>query len=110
MKDNRLTIQINKPVHEVFMFTITPPNTTRWISFITDEKTNEWPIRIGTIYTTQNNKGEWFDLIVNAIKENEMVEWVSKDQNYHVRYAYKSIDKNTTKLMYYEWVDNGNIE
>ena len=110
MKDNRLTIQINKPAKEVFAFTTTPPNTKYWISFIMDEKTNEWPPRVGTIYSTQNDKGEWFDIIISAIKENEMVEWVSSDKNYHVRYSFKPLDNNSTQLDYYEWVDKGEIE
>lgn len=110
MKENKLTIQINKPIHDVFLFTITPPNSTKWISFITDEKTNEWPVRVGTVYSTQNNKGEWFDIIVAAIKEDETVEWISKDKNYHVRYSFKPLNNNLTILTYYEWVDKGSID
>jgi hypothetical protein len=39
-----------------------------------------------------------------------MFEFVSKDGNYHVRYNYKSIDENSFKLEYYEWVDDGELE
>ncbi len=110
MKVNSLTIQINKPIHEVFIFTITPPNTTRWIDSIVSEKTNEWPIRIGTVYTLKNKNNQTFQVIVTTIKENELVEWVSEDGNYHCRYTFKSMGENTTGFEYYEWVDKGEIE
>ena len=110
MKDNRLTIQIKKPIDEVFSFTITPPNSTLWIKSVIKEETNEWPIRIGTVYKLQNKNGEYSEVVVAALKENKFVEWISKDQVYHCRYTFKNIDKNTTELEYYEWVDEGELE
>ncbi len=110
MKENKLTIKINKSVQEVFEFTITPPNTTRWIDSVVKEKTSEWPVKVGTIYTLQNKKGDPSEVIVSAIKENEMVEWISKDQNYHCRYIFKSKGDNITEFEYYEWVDKGDME
>lgn len=110
MKDNRLTIQIKKPIDEVFSFTTTPPNSTLWIKSVIKEETNEWPIRIGTVYKLQNKNGEYSEVVVAALKENKFVEWISKDQVYHCRYTFKTIDKNTTELEYYEWVDKGELE
>ena len=110
MKDKKLTIRIHKPVSEVFAFTITPPNSAKWISFIKNEKTNEWPVKVGTIYSTQNDKGEWFDIIIHAIEQDNMFEMISEDKNYHVRYTFKPINNNTTEFEYYEWVDKGKIE
>lgn len=110
MMTNKLTIRIKKPVNEVFTFTITPPNSTLWIDSVIHEKTNEWPIRVGTIYRLKNTKGEISEVVVTALKENQLVEWVSKDQNYHVRYTYKSIDKKTCELEYFEWVDTGQLD
>ncbi len=110
MKDNKLTIKINKSVHEVFMFTITPPNSTLWIDGVVEEKTNEWPIRVGTIYKLKNKKGEYSEVIVTNIKENQIVEWVSKDKTYHCRYSFRTIDKNITELEYFEWVDKGELK
>ncbi len=109
MKKNRLAVQINKPVSVVFKFTITPPNSTLWIPSIVKEKTNEWPVRKETVYKLKNEKGEWSRVTVSAIKENKFVEWISQDKNYHCRYELKPIDKNSTDLKYYEWVDQGKI-
>ncbi len=109
MKSNILRIQISKSVHEVFIFTITPPNSKLWINSIKQEKTNEFPIRVGTVYKLQDEKGTWSEVTVTAIKENEFVEWISKDKNYHCRYTYKPIDDNTTKLIYNEWTKKGKL-
>jgi len=109
VQENKLTIQISKPVNEVFVFTITPPNSTRWIPDVITEETNEWPICVGTVYKLQTKKGI-HEVFVTAIKENEIMEWVSKDKNYHCRYSYKSLDENTTELEYYEWKNQGQLD
>ena len=110
MKENKLTIRINRSIHEVFKFTITPPNSTRWIPSVIKEEINEWPIRVGTVYKLQNKDNESSEVKVIAIRENGLVEWISKNQNYHCRYTFKSIDKNITELKYYEWVNKGRLE
>lgn len=109
MKNNKLTIQINKSVAEIFEFTITPPNSTKWIPNIVKEEINEWPIRIGTIYKLQDNKGEWTEVVVENLKKDEFVEWASKDKNYHCRYLFKTIKNGISELAYTEWVNKGQI-
>ena len=107
MKSNKVTIQINRSVAEVFAFTINPKNTSLWIETLVKEETNEWLVKVGTVYRNQNKKGEWSEYTVSTIQENEIFEMVSKDKNYHVRYTYKAIDDRTTELEYLEWVDKG---
>jgi len=60
MKNKRLTIQINKPVHEVFTFTTNPENTPRWIESIVVEETNELPVKVGSIYRVQGKRDVYF--------------------------------------------------
>jgi len=110
MKDNKLVIQINKSVEEIFTFVTTPPNSTRWIDSIAREETNEWPVRVGTIYKLWDENGKSSDMTVTAIKNNELVEWISEDKNYHCRYIFKTINEKLSEFEYFEWVDKGLIE
>lgn len=108
MKQNTLTITIDKPLPQVFIFCITPPNSSRWIPGIVAEETNEWPVRVGTIYRLKNEAGEWTEIAISAIKENELVEF-SKGA-YHCTYTFKAIGDQATKLTYHEWQDSGELE
>lgn len=110
MKKNILTIEIHKPLHEVFLFCITPPNSTKWIPSVIKEETNEWPIKIGTIYKLTDDMGTISNVTVTGIKNDEYIEWTSEDQNYHCKYNLHGIDKETTELKYCEWVDQGDIK
>ncbi|MEK7572033.1 MAG: DUF3284 domain-containing protein [Patescibacteria group bacterium] len=70
-----------------------------------NETTNEWPIKIGTIYTEYKNDNTSFKIIVTDYKENEFIEWKTEDDSYHVRYTFTSTDENTTQLTYVETGD-----
>jgi len=110
MKKNKLIVEINRPIDKVFKFTITPPNSSKWIPGVVKEETNEWPIRIGTVYKLTDKDGKSSEVVVKAIKENVMVEWITRDKNYHCRYTYKPVNEDLSKLEYFEWVDTGDIE
>lgn len=106
MKDNRLLIRIHKPINEVFAFCITPPKAKLWVPGIIDETTNEWPIKIATIYTEHKDNGTSFNIIVTDFKENQYIEWKTENDDYHVRYTFTQVDQNTTQL---EYVETGNV-
>lgn len=109
MKENRLTIQINKSSSEIFQFTLNPQNTPLWIDSIVKEEANENPTKLGTIYRNINSSGIWSEYIITKFDGNKMFEMTSKDTNYHVRYVLRASDKNFTELEYYEWVENGDL-
>lgn len=110
MKELTLKIIINKPTSDVYAYYINPKNTPLWVESFVQEKTSEWPIKIGTHYINQSKNGTWGDYTVTALKENELFEFVSKDGNYHVRYTHKTINANSSELIYFEWVDKGDLE
>lgn len=110
MKENKLEIQINKPILVVYQFCITPPNSTLWIPGVVKEETSELPIKVGTIYFLTNGNDEISKVTMVDLKENEYIEWVSEDKNYHCSYTLKPISDNETEMIYREYVDNGEIE
>lgn len=109
MKDNKLTVQINKPVSEVFAFTVNPNNTPLWVDTIVYEESNEWPIKAGSVYRNKNKQGKWSEYDITSFEENKSFVFSLRGSSYHVRYTFKTIPNNNTELEYYEWVDNGEL-
>lgn len=109
MKDCKLTITINKPVSEVFEYTTNPKNTHVWVPSIVKEETNEWPVKVGTIYRNVNKEGAWSEYEVTEFEKDKTFTFKQKNSTYHVKYTFTSIDNNSTEMEYYEWVDDGNL-
>ena len=109
MKDNRLTIQINRPVSQVFEFTTNPKNTPLWIDGVASEETNEWPVKVGSIYRNKNKEGVWGEYEVTAFEKDKMFIFSQKNSTYHVKYTFTPISNNSSELEYYEWVDEGEL-
>lgn len=110
MKDKKLFITINKPVSEVFSFTLNPDKTPLWVGSIIKEQTNESPTRLGTIYRNVGTTGVWSEYVVTAFEENKTFTLSKKNDVYHVRYTFTPEENNSTRLEYYEWVDKGELD
>ncbi len=110
MKENILTIKINKPLHELFTWLLDPKNTPLWVPSIVKEERNEEPTRLGTIYRNQNKEGKWNEYKITEFEQNKSFIFSLNDGNYNCRYTFKPLGKDKTELTYFEWVERGEIE
>lgn len=109
MNSNKLTIRINKPVSEVFDFTINPQNTSRWIDFIVEETINGNEIKVGTRYTNRDKDGNINLYELTQFENNMVFELQSVPPYYTVKYTYTPISETETELEYFEWVESGEL-
>lgn len=110
MRDITVTIQINKPLPDVFAFTINPKNTSLYVDSILVEETNEWPVKKGSIYRNKRKNSEWSEYEITEFKENELFELRKKDADTVVRYTFKPIAKLITELEYYVKMEVGELD
>ena len=110
MKDKRLSILINRPVSEVFEFTVNPVNTSKWIDGIVVEETNETPPKLGTIYRNKTQDGTWNEYEMTEFETDKTFTLTRLNGNYHVRYIFKPTSNGSCDFEYYEWVDDGELD
>lgn len=110
MKENKITIIINKPIEEVFAFTTNPKNTALWIPSVVEEIAEEYPPKIGTHYKNRGDNSDWDFYKVIEFQENKVFTLSDLKDNYHVRYGYKKINDTQTEMEYFEWVENRALE
>ena len=109
MKNNKLTIVINKPIEQVFEYTINPKNTHLWIDAISEQVSSEYPPKIGTEY--KHPEGSiWVKFNVTEYKKNERFTLTDVSKNYVIRYSYRKVAEDKTELEYHEWMKNGELE
>jgi hypothetical protein len=109
MKTNKLNIRINKPISEVFDFTINPQNTPRWIDFIVEETIDSREIKLGTRYTNRDKDGKINLYELTKFENNKIFELKSIPPFYTVKYTYTKISDHETELEYFEWMESGEL-
>jgi uncharacterized protein YndB with AHSA1/START domain len=107
MKDNKLTIRIQKPVSEVFKFTTNPENTPKWIDSIDKEEVSSVEVEVGTRYTNWSKDGTENTYFVSEYEKDKVFQLDSSDGGYKVKYTYRLISGNETELEYLEWDKSG---
>jgi uncharacterized protein YndB with AHSA1/START domain len=111
MKDLKLSVEIAKPAKDIFDFALNPHNTPKWIDFIAVEETNQWPAQKGTIYRNKGSNGDaWSEFEVTEYEASKLFALSKKDGSYHVRYVLVPLTPNKTRLDYYEWTDESELE
>jgi len=110
MKESKLTIDINKPVAEVFAFAIDPNHSPKWIDSFAEEVTSTWPVALGTVYRNRGHSGGWNNYTVTAFEANMVFELTAEDGSYSVHYTFEEVGPNVTCLHYHERVTRGELD
>lgn len=109
MRENKLSILIEKPVERVFEFTTNPKNTHVWIDSIEEEIINTEEIQIGTLYKNRGNDNQWDIYEVTNFIKNKLFVLKSRDSSYVVEYSYEKIDQNSCMMTYYEFMEDNEL-
>ncbi len=110
MKENKITVVINKPIEKVFEFTTNPKNTPLWIPSIEKEIAEQYPPKVNTKYKNRGKDSDWDFYKVVEFEENKIFILSDLDENYFVRYTYRKIGDNKTEMEYFEWVKSGELK
>lgn len=110
MKENKVTVIINKPIEVVFEFTTNPKNTHLWIPSIQEEIAEEYPPKIGTQYKNRGKDSDWEYYKVIEFDKNKIFTLSDLDGNYHVKYTYKRLSDKQTEMEYFEWMKKGELK
>ena len=102
MKTNEIRIEIERPIKDVFEYTLEPQNKSIWCSIITEESVDTEQIGITSIY--RNNLGSFK---VSDYERNIFLELMSLDEKFQCSYSFRKIDDNTTELIYFEAMLDG---
>lgn len=110
MKENKLTIFINKPVKEVFAYSLESNNVPKWITSIKEEIPSERPVRVGTqLKNICINNSTWNHYEVIDFVQDKTFTLKRLNGDYFVKYT--CTEKNDgTEFEYLEWAANGDLD
>lgn len=110
MKDNKLTIFIDKPINEVFEYSLESNNVPKWITSIKEEIPSERPVKLGTkLKNIGVNSDAWNEYEVIDFQPPKTFTLKRLNGDYFVRYTCTEKD-NGTEFEYYEWAEKGNLD
>ncbi len=107
MRENKLTVVIDRPVEKVFEFTTNPKNTHLWIPSIEEEIADEYPPQIHTLYQNRGKDSDWEVYKVLEVKKNATFVLTDLKDNYVVSYTYDVLTSTKTEMEYFEWMKRG---
>lgn len=110
MRENKLTIFINKPVQEVFTYSLESNNVPKWITSIKQEIPLERPVKKGTrLKNIGVNSDTWNEYEVIDFEPNKTFTLKRLNGDYFVRYTCTE-NQNGTDFEYFEWAENGELD
>ncbi len=110
MKENQLVIFIDKPVKEVFEYSLESNNVPKWITSIKQEIPEERPVKLGTkLRNIGINSENWNEYEVIEFKPVKTFTLKRLNGDYFVRYT--CTEKNGgTEFEYYEWAEKEELD
>lgn len=110
MKENKLTIHINKPIEKVFEYSLESNNVPKWITSIKEEIPEERPVKLGTkLRNIGLNSENWNKY--EMIEFNPPKSFTLKRLNGDYFVKYTCTEKNNgTEFEYFEWAENGELD
>ena len=110
MKENRLTIYIDKPIEDVFMYSLESDNVPKWINTIEKEIPLERPVKLGTKLKNKGfNSNEWNEYEVIEFLPPKTFTLKKINDDYFVRYTCTE-NGTGTNFEYFEWAEKKNLE
>ena len=106
MKENKLTIFINKPVKKVFQYSLESNNVPKWITSIKKEIPSERPVKVGTkLKNIGVNSDSWNFYEVINFEQDKAFTLKRLNGDYFVKYTCNEKDGGTD-FEYFEWAEN----
>lgn len=110
MRENKLTIFINKPVKEVFDYSLELNNVPKWIIQIKEEIPEERPVKLGTqLRNIGVNSKEWNKYEMIEFEPPKTFTLKKLNGDYFVKYTCSEKDGGT-EFEYFEWAENGDLD
>ena len=110
MKENKLTIFINKPVKEVFEYSLESNNVPKWINSIKEEIPEERPVKLGTkLRNIGVDSQEWNKYEVIDFQPPKTFTLKRLNGDYFVKYTCTEKD-NGTEFEYFELAEYGELD
>lgn len=110
MKKNKLTIFINKPVKEVFEYSLESNNVPKWINSIKQEVPEERPVKLGTKLRNIGIDSEnWNKYEMINFQPPRTFTLKRLNGDYFVKYTCTEKD-NGTEFEYFEWAEHGELD
>lgn len=110
MRENKLTIFINKPIKEVFDYSLESSNVPKWITSIKEEIPEERPVKLGTqLRNIGINSKEWNKYKMIEFNPPKTFTLKRLNGDYFVKYTCSEKDEGT-EFEYFEWAENGDLD
>ena len=110
MRENKLTIFINKPIKEVFDYSLESNNVPKWITSIKEEIPEERPVKLGTqLRNIGINGKEWNKYKMIEFNPPKTFTLKRLNGDYFVKYTCSEKDEGT-EFEYFKWAENGDLD